>query len=355
MVVVSDMQVTLIGRLAPTVEMYDGQTVKTRNLYRLLNELDEVSKVNVVDTLNYKKKIFQILFKTIYYFTKSEYVFLCVSIKGRRFYFPFLYTINKIFKKKICHSLIGGRLEENIKENPSWKKYVNSFYVNLVESKELVSSLNVLGVFNAVYMPNFKNLSLINENEIVFHQGKIFRFCTFSRVQEKKGIEDAIKAIREINKEYKENRVYLDIYGPIDGDYRVKFNCLVENNKDYVRYMGCVDANESVSIVKNYYMLLFPTRYFNEGVPGTIIDAMCAGVPVLARRWHYCDEMINDRINGLVYDFEKPNELIEKIKYSINNEELINSMKVNCLQKAKEYTFESAVDQIKGLISGEQL
>lgn len=122
---------------------------------------------------------------------------------------------------------------------------------------------------------------------------------------------------------------------------------MIDKSADFVTYKGFVDAAKSVETLQSYYMLLFPTRYYNEGIPGTIIDAMAAGVPVIARKWHYCSEMLMHQINGLIYDFDDKNGLFEMIKYSIENETVIVKMKSKCLEKADEYLFETVFRMIK--------
>ena len=81
-------------------------------------------------------------------------------------------------------------------------------------------------------------------------------------------------------------------------------------------------------------------------MPGTIIDAFSAGVPIIARRWKYCDDMIDDRITGYVYDFNKPDELVNKIRYAITNEDKTLIMKENCIKKAQEYSEELVMKKI---------
>jgi len=116
--------------------------------------------------------------------------------------------------------------------------------------------------------------------------------------------------------------------------------------------MGCIDANKSVEVVSNYYMLLFPTHYFNEGIPGTIIDALAAGIPVIARRWCFCDEMIADNINGIVYEFEEPEKLEKAIRFAIEHPIEIFEMKFKCIQKAKEYMYNTVLEQVSNTLQG---
>lgn len=339
------MKLGIIGRVALNVDLYDGQTVKTRNVYSLLKKMD--SDVVVVDTYQYKKRIIKVLLQTLACLRKCDKIIVCLSINGRKFFFPFLYYANKLFRKEIYHSLIGGRLAKNIEEYPSWKKYVNSFAINWVESRELVEELAKLNVHNAEYMPNFKTISALKEEELICANEKTYSFCTFSRVQEQKGITDAIEAIQEINVQYGAGTAMLDIYGPIDREFEKSFQLLLDQHKEYIKYKGCVDAEQSVSVVKNYHMLLFPTRYFNEGIPGTIIDALCAGVPIIARRWHYCDEMIVHNKTGFVYEFNEPEQLVNCIRSAVEHPEHVYEMKRNCLEKAKEYLAESVFKQMQ--------
>lgn len=340
-------KIGLIGRVAEQEKLFDGQTVKTRSLKEMLIDLVGTENVYVVDTYNYKKRIFSVIICTFMCLVKCDKIVLSISINGRRVFFPLLYYMNKIFHKEVYHSLIGGRLVDNINRYPSWKKYVNSFASNWVETHELVRGLEEIDVNNAVYIPNFKNINLADNNHFEYCDGNVFRFCTFSRVQELKGITFAINTIKKINEKITDKIIYLDIYGPIDDEYKSEFEKLIQENSEVISYKGCVNATESVSFIKDYYMLLFPTKYFNEGIPGTIIDAMAAGLPVIASRWHYCDEMIEHMKNGLVYEFYDDMGLENMIEYAVYNPNIIKNMKNNCLIKAEEYMYENVIEKIK--------
>ena len=81
-------------------------------------------------------------------------------------------------------------------------------------------------------------------------------------------------------------------------------------------------------------------------MPGTIIDALTAGVPIIARRWEFCDDMIDNQITGLVYEFNQPEKLEEKISSAIENPTVIIEMKKNGSSKAFEYSEEYVMAQI---------
>ena len=81
-------------------------------------------------------------------------------------------------------------------------------------------------------------------------------------------------------------------------------------------------------------------------MPGTIIDAFSAGLPVIATDWHFNGELIKNDITGYCYDWTKKELLAEHMIYVMEHPSIINHMRRNCLLEAQKYTPESAMKQI---------
>jgi glycosyltransferase involved in cell wall biosynthesis len=84
-------------------------------------------------------------------------------------------------------------------------------------------------------------------------------------------------------------------------------------------------------------MLLFPTFYAGEGFAGTLIDAMCTGLPVIATNWHNNNEIITHGHNGFlvpIQDSENIVHILLKIASEPNNLSIIRQ---NCLEEATKY------------------
>lgn len=338
------MKISIIGHFGGNESLNDGQTIKTLTVYEVLSE--QGFNIEKVDTYYINKNILKFggqFFKSI--FACEKYIVL-VSKNGRRVLFPILAFMGRFLKKEIYHYAIGGRLADEVKSGEQSVSRINSFRANWVESETIVCSLRDLGVTNAKYIPNFKNITPLNEQELITNFQEPYRFCTFSRVMKEKGMTDAVNAIRNINREYGRIIVKLDIYGPVDNAYKAEFESILADEVA-VKYCGIIPANESVKVLKDCFMLLFPTHYKHEGIPGTIIDALCAGVPILSRRWAYCDEMIDDGVNGYIYDFDKPELLKETIMYAISNVEQTIAMRKNCIKCAEKYSTTKVVEQIR--------
>lgn len=330
------MRVAIIGHFGGNKMFNDGQTIKTKMLYNALMEYG-IKAADKVDTYYIRHNpLYFICCFIVSMFKNKKYIIL-LSENGRKTLFPTFFLMSKILNKEIYHYAIGGNLAREIENGKQKLKYINSFKWNWVESRKLAKRLQGLGVKNALYLPNFKDIPVLKSGELLKEFSEPYSFCTFSRVIREKGIEDAVEAIHKINLEAGRCIVKLDIYGPIEEHYAKDFYKVV-SMYDEARYCGVIPAEKSVSVVKNYYMLLFPTKYLNEGIPGTIIDAFASGVPVIASRWENCDEMIENGVNGYVYDFGRQELLKDMILYAVSHLEETVKMRERCLKRAEQYS-----------------
>lgn len=341
-------KLAVLGHFGGPKQFNDGQTVKSIVLYNALQE--KIGSVDKIDTYYIKHNPVRFACDTIKMVFRDKQIIVIVSSNGRKLLFPILYFLSKYLHKEVYHSGIGGRLARETKNNRRLKKYVTQFNGNWMESSLLVKNLHKLGINNAVYVPNFKHLDILTAEDLDYDHKAPFKFCIFSRIMPEKGVEDAINAIDKINLKYGYKIAILDLYGPIEQGYEDHLNKILGGTQ-YSKYYGVIDANKSVEVLKHYYCLLFPTHWMHEGIPGTIIDALSAGIPVISRKWQYCTEMIDNNVTGLIYDFEKPEELSEMIEKAINHPIEMLEMKTKCLEKSKEYSEDIVIKQILQLLN----
>lgn len=332
--------ISIIGHFGGNEYFLDGQTVKTKILYDELKEKTNW-KILKVDTYYKKKNPIKLIFHTVRAILMSRDIIILLSGNGMKIYFPLLYFCSKSFKKNIYHDVIGGNLDSYVKKYPKYKKYLNEFRCNWVETRGMKNKLEQLGINNCEVIPNFKRLNIVSEEEITRKNNdrKGLKLCTFSRVMREKGISEAIDSVEEINDEKKDGNVFLlDIYGPIDSSYEEEFKAEIANSSNKIKYCGKISFDKSVDILKQYDVLLFPTHWDGEGFPGTIIDAFSAGLPVIATDWNCNSEIVENNINGIVYPNENISDLKSAILYIENNKKkILKSMQINCIKKSREY------------------
>lgn len=337
-------KLSVCGHFGGNNNFCDGQTVKTKNIYQALGEYYGEEKINKIDTYNWKKHPISFLFECINGMKNSQNMIILPAQNGVKVFVPLFLIINKFYKRKIFYVVIGGWLPELIKNKQVLIRKLRMLNRIFVETNNMKEQLKKLNIENVEVLVNFKNITPLKEGELKFEYNKPYKLCTFSRVIYEKGIEDAIQVVRKINEEYNKIIYELDIYGPIDEEYKDRFTTIVNNAPEYIQYKGCIDSEKSVNTLKNYYLLLFPTKFKTEGIPGTIIDALSAGVPIIASRWDNVEEIISHEKNGLIYDF---NDLLD---FKINLEKMINTksiknMKKECLIEAKKFQKENVIER----------
>ncbi len=337
-------KVTVIGHFAFGMDYYDGQTVKTKIISNELEKIYTKAKIKRIDTHGTLKSFFRaplVVFEAV---KNSENIVILPANNGLLVYAPLLISLNALNKCKLHYIVIGGWLPDYLHKHRLIKKILPNFCGVYVETVSMKLALNGLGIMNAHVMPNCKDIKIIPVNEVVkFDSQKTYKVCTFSRVMREKGIEDAIEAVSMINKKYNRTVFCLDIYGQIDSKQKDWFQSLRKDFPDYIQYCGIIPYEKTTSTIKDYFTLLFPTYYEGEGFAGTIIDAMAAGVPVLASDWKYNSEIIVTGVNGFLFSPHHPEEIVDLLEDAIGNLSMWNCMREKCSTIAKKYLPENVI------------
>lgn len=326
-----------IGHFAFGKKCLDGQTVKTNIV------TDELAKIlgneNVVkfDTSGGVKRLIALPFAILKALKKSKNVIIFPAQNGLKVIVPLLTFFNRFFKRTIHYSVIGGWLPDFLNGKKALTKRLKKLDYIYVETNGMKNQLEKKGFNNVSVVPNCKNLDILDEQNLVLPNDEPYKLCTFSRVSVQKGIEDAVNAVKSINNNHGKVVFALDIYGQVDSAQTEWFDSLKNSFPEYIRYCGVVDYDNTTNVIKDYCALLFPTYYEGEGFAGTLIDAMAAGVPVVASDWKYNSEVVVDGVTGLLYQTHNQEEFVEKIEYISNNLPQWIDMKKNAIVKAKNY------------------
>ena len=345
-------RVSVIGYHAKRKPLHDGQTVKTQQLTKALQDCYGSERVNEVDMQGCVKHPFTFLWSYFKACRNSENVIILPAY-GALKVFPFLCVLFRKKGTRLFYDVIGGWLGNFIKKRSLLRNVLKRFDGIWVETTCIKNDLNTQGFENITIVPNFKELSILDPKDL--HESTTpIHLCVFSRIIEIKGIEDGIRAIREVNTKKQEVVYTLDMYGPIDKIYTERFNALKETLPDYIKYCGCVEADKSTETLKKYDALLFPTRYEGEGHPGTIIDAYSAGLPVISAKWHSYSDFVEEGITGLGYEQYNSDKLIELLEQIAETPNVLNKMRKDCLKKATQYSAKTVIRTIEKILNGKR-
>ena len=326
--------ILILGYFGYLNNQLDGQTIKTRTILKLFeNNLSDQHIIDYFDTQTLKKNklaLFPMLWK-IFRCNKLIYI---PAHNNLKYLFPILYFICKLRKNKIYYFVVGGWLFEFLNKNKYLIPLLSKIEHIFVESHLLETSLtDKLGFNNTIYFPNFRfhefspSFERINPEEL--------RVVFMARVNRMKGFESLFKVADYFaaNQE-----IIIDFYGPIDKSDEHLFMKELNSHKN-TRYMGVLEPKEINKILSGYDVMVLPTRYFTEGLPGSVMDSYLSGVPVIATKWKYAEEFISDNETGFIVPFQNgENEIVDSILSLKNDRDKLSKMKINAYKKSYEFS-----------------
>lgn len=339
-------RVCVIGNLGSRKGTYDGQTIKTRIVVQEIQCKYGLDNVRVINTNGGLKKIFSLLLKIVFISFFYKNIVIMPSQNGLRVIVPLISFLNILFKRKTHYIVIGGWLSSFITKRKILFWGLKSFSHIYVETSTMKKTLEKMGFENIEIMLNCKPLNILDEKKIKTKITPPLKFCTFSRVMKQKGIEYAVNAVNKLNVLYGVNTCKLDIFGKIDENEIEWFDSVKQSFSKNIEYKGVVDFDKSVETLKDYDALIFPTLFYTEGIPGTIIDAYAAGIPVISSRWESFADVVDDNVVGFGYEFGSFNALLGLLERLVLNPSLLLEKKVFCIKKAYSFIPENAM---KGL------
>lgn len=332
------------GHFAFGQEKLNGQTVKTKILADTLQEVFGSYEVMTADTHGGIKMLLKIPVQCWNMLRSCYNIVILPAQNGLRVIAPILVIMNLLFRRKLHYVVIGGWLPAFLKKRWFLARILRFFDSIYIETSVMQTALKEQGFCNLYVMPNCKNLNPLLETELIHVSREPYRLCTFSRVMEEKGIGDAVAAVKSVNERFGRTVYTLDIYGQVDNRQEEWFDCLQNTFAPGISYKGSVPYSQSTQVLKEYFALLFPTHFYTEGVPGTLIDAYSAGVPVICSRWESFADVVDDGVTGVGIPFGRPEALAIRLTEIAQNPGQLLDMRVACLKKAATFLPEYALE-----------
>jgi glycosyltransferase involved in cell wall biosynthesis len=170
---------------------------------------------------------------------------------------------------------------------------------------------------------------------------------TTSRLVEKNGIDILIRAFTLVKKEIPEARLH--IVG--DGSLRIQLEQLVkdENMVTSVTFFGIVPNEQIPEYLAQASLFVRPSR--SEGLGISFLEAMAAGLPVVATQVGGIADFLIDEQTGLVARVDDPKDVAEKIIRLLNNDSLRTQLQQNGRTLVeKKYTWDGIASRMRDLI-----
>lgn len=322
----------------------DGQAVRTTITTQELIKKYGEKEVLVLNTNAWRKHPVRFFIDTINLLRKCENVLILPADNGLRIVAPIYDFFNKLYKRRLLYIVIGGFLPAFLQKHPRYIRMLNKYEALFVQTPNIKKDLSELGILNIEMMTNFKVQSIRLHKDIEINQKECVDICILSRLAKDKGIEDAIEATKLVNQELGGHKIHLDLYGIVPDNYKERFEEIILENSDFVTYKGIANYNHTVSVLKDYFLLLFPTYFHGEGFAGCLIDAFFAGIPVIATDWLYNKDVIIDNKNGILVPIKSPRDIANAILRLYKDRDLAFQISLNNVEEANNYTPEKVLN-----------
>lgn len=332
--------VLVLGYFGYETNQIDGQTIKTRNFYNLLEKEFNEFDLNYFDTQKINKNKYQVI-KLLFLILTSRIIFLLPGENNLNKLLKILMIISSIFNKEVYLVAVGGWLPEYIEHKKNLFKSFKKIKLFFVESKAMLIKMKIIGFENVNVFPNFRIHNFESKDIIVSNDEFKIIFC--ARIMKEKGYDylfDLGRYFLKNSNKFKK-KIIIDFYGPLDKKDSEEFlNKIKEFN--FITYRGIIDPDKVFNVVSRYDVNILPTYYEGEGFPGTIIDSYIAGVPMIISNWKDLPEYVVERETGFIFDLENRESLYSKVLEIANDEDLNKFMKEKSLTYSNQFSEDKA-------------
>lgn len=115
-----------------------------------------------------------------------------------------------------------------------------------------------------------------------------------------------------------------------------------------ITYRGVykVEGDNVYTLLNQYDLLLLPTRWKAEGVPGVLVEGKIAGLPAVVSDWNYNAEIVEQGVSGMVLEQLDAEALTRAIQSIDEDRELLTRLKQGAVQSAEAYMVDPYVDEL---------
>ena len=203
---------------------------------------------------------------------------------------PLIAGLCRLRRRRLLVRVFGGDLDLFYERSFGWRRWL--FRRGLAGTERLLLQTRALcerfsPLARVEWFPTTRDLPRVPTS----NRTNVRRFLFLAQLRREKGIVEAIEAIRNAPP-----GATLTVHGP--GMPGFDIGALPAHPR--WTYGGPVPSAEVPEVLAAHDALVFPTYHSGEGLPGIVVEALQAGLPVVATRFRALEELIEDGVNGLL-------------------------------------------------------
>ena len=364
--------------------MCDDRNIKTGDKEYFVEKIDlnTGSKLKALDVIYSKKKMEEALndFKPDIVHLNNFQRQLSESIVEccKKNKIPMVFTAHDV--QAICPAISMLDGEKNICEKCMNGKYLNCFKKKCIKNSTLKS---LLGAYEGKYYRSKKvyiekighiiTPSVFYKNKFIedgVKEDKIDAIHNFidledynlqvetdgyalysGRLAKEKGILNLVEAFTNLIKNSKGNEKLngIRLYIAGDGPERENIEKKIKDSKleNRIVLLGYLNQKDLREFTRKCSFLVIPSIWYENG-PYSVIETQAIGKAIIGANIGGIPEMVQDNVNGLIYEYDDINELEDKMKKLFESPELVDYFGKSAKNFAlKEYRPEKYYEKIE--------
>ncbi|MDP2676994.1 MAG: glycosyltransferase family 4 protein [bacterium] len=220
---------------------------------------------------------------------------------------------------------------------------ISNYLANLARARGARASIDI--VPNGVAISHFTEERAVGERDALKEKlgkkpGDIY-IITTSRLVLKNAVDDGIKALQ-----YLPSHIQFLILGRGPLEQELKDLAKKLRLESRVIFAGEVHHKEMPTYLQISDAYLRPS--LSEGLGSSFLEAMAAGIPVIATRVGGIPDFLTDRVTGLFCKVRNPQSIAEKVTELLGHDELRNSIVRNAKRMVDEkYDWNAIATEMK--------
>lgn len=235
--------------------------------------------------------------------------------------------------------VMGGRFQEYLRKDSGLLRRFSEVKSNLVETEGMKAALVELGLKNCHVFPNARTTVAAREPAAC---GKPLRCVFFSKICAEKGVDYILSELADAE------GITIDFYGPIENGIKKQLDQFLKEHS-FARYHGVFDPAKAdvYAELNGYDVLLLPTKWKGEGVPGILVESKMAGITAVVSNNSYNSEIVLDGVEGIVLPDLEPGTLLRTLKGLNADQNRLMRLKQGAYHSRTRYAMESYSELLK--------
>ena len=149
------------------------------------------------------------------------------------------------------------------------------------------------------------------------------------RLSKEKGILNLIEAFSSLQNK--------KLYIAGDGPEKEKIEKIIKDRhlEENIKLLGYLNQNQVKEYIRKSRFVVVPSIWY-ENCPYSVLETLAIGKPVIGANIAGIPELVQDKVNGLTYQYDDIRELEEKMKLLFENKELADEYGRNAKNIAKK-------------------